>query len=149
MKIVVETIVNQYYKRVAEGFNEDLFMALKPPLMPLELLRFDGCEKGDEVHIRLGKKPISTLWIAEIIENGRDDNEIYFIDIGKQLPFILNKWTHRHRIINKSSTETKIIDAIEYYTGFILLDFILYPLFYLQFLLRKPIYKRTFAENLK
>ena len=38
----------------------------------------------------------------------------------------------------------KIIDEIEFRTPTILTDYIFYPILYLQFLYRKPIYQRIF-----
>ena len=75
MKILIKTTVQQNYKKVWKGFNQELFEALKPPLLPLELRRFDGSETGDEVHIRLGKGFLSQDWNALIIEHGGNEKE--------------------------------------------------------------------------
>lgn len=144
MKIVIKTEVGQAYDEVFRRFDEQLFLALKPPLMPLKLLRFDGCTTGDEVHIELGAGPFKTRWDALIIENGADDQEHYFIDKGVQLPFFLKTWQHRHRIL-KTNTGSMIIDDIYYQTPFGLLDYLMYPIMYLQFYARKPVYKKYFS----
>ncbi|MEL6945100.1 MAG: hypothetical protein AAFO82_20780, partial [Bacteroidota bacterium] len=78
MKIVITTDVEQDYQTVWSRFDEQLFTALKPPLMPLQLLRFDGSLKGDEVHLKIAGQ----LWIAEIIEQAELPEEIYFVDKG-------------------------------------------------------------------
>ncbi len=142
MRIKIKTKVNKDYKAVFEQFDKDLFLALNPPIMPVKLLRFDGCKTGDEVHIQL---PFKTLWISDITEFSASEKEIYFIDEGRKLPFPLKKWKHKHRIIKLSENETLIVDDINFSTNFILLDILIYPTLFLQFLYRKPIYKKWFA----
>ena len=147
MKILIKTQVQQHYKKVWKGFNQELFEALKPPLLPLELRRFDGSETGDEVHIRLGKGFLTQDWNAVIIEHGSDEKECYFIDEGSKLPFFLKNWKHRHRILKESENTSIIIDDISYQTPFWLLDYLMYPVMYLQFWARKPVYKKVFSDK--
>jgi len=146
MKILIKTNVEQDYHKVWKGFNQDLFLALKPPFPPMELRRFDGSETGDEVHIRLGIGAMSQDWNAKIVEHGSDEKEYYFIDKGSTLPFFLKDWTHRHRIL-KDGNASIIIDDIEYKTPFLLTDYIMFPLMYFQFWMRKPIYAKVFSNK--
>lgn len=143
MHFRIETKVNQKAHDVLSGFDESLFVALKPPLMPLELLRFDGCEKGDKVQLVLGIKPFSQKWNALVVEHGENDECFYFTDIGEKLPFPIKDWKHRHFIMKERSGSI-IVDDITYTTGFRLLDYLMYPIMYLQFLIRKPVYKKLF-----
>lgn len=146
MKIIIKTRVKQDYKTVFEQFNEDLFLALKPPFLPLTLRQFDGSMKGDEVKITLGKGFLSQDWDALITEQKETDGEIYFIDKGVKLPFFLKTWQHRHRILDLKGGNSEIIDDIEYTTPLgKIMDFVMYPLMYLQFWMRKPIYKKYFT----
>lgn len=144
MKIRLTTSVAQDYQAVYQGFNEELFLALKPPLLPLELKRFDGSKTGDEVHIRLGKGFLSQDWNALIVEDGMTEEEAWFIDEGTQLPFFLKSWKHRHLII-KSGSGALIVDDISYKTPTLLTDYLLYPVMWLQFAARKPVYRRVFG----
>jgi ligand-binding SRPBCC domain-containing protein len=148
MKIVIKTTVEQHYKTVFSRFNRDLFLALKPPFLPLTLRQFDGSMKGDEVKITLGKGFLSQDWDALIVEQAEDEDEVYFIDKGVKLPFFLKSWTHRHRILNLENGQSEIIDDIEYSTplgkG---MDFFMYPVMYLQFWMRKPVYKKYFSAK--
>jgi len=146
MNIKISTLVNQNYQKVSEGFNRDLFLALKPPLLPLQLLRFDGCKTGDEVHIQLGAGFLKTRWDAIIIDDAISEQEIYFVDEGKALPPILRKWKHKHRMLNKGA-QTEIIDDITYHTSSKLMDYLIYPIMYLQFWMRKPVYKKIFNQK--
>jgi ligand-binding SRPBCC domain-containing protein len=144
MNFKINTLVAQSPENVFAGFTEDLFLALAPPFPKLKLLRFDGCKKDDEVHIELNMLLFKQQWNAKIIASEKLDNEIYFIDFGIKLPFFLRFWEHRHRII-KDEKGSFIVDDITYKTPFLLLDYLMYPLFYLQFAMRKPVYKRLFA----
>lgn len=139
----IKTVVEQDYKTVFERFDEDLFLALKPPLLPLTLNRFDGSMKGDEVHITLGKGALSQDWNALIVEQAELADEIYFIDVGSKLPFFLKDWKHKHRIV-KEGEGAMIIDDISYKTPFFLMDYLMFPVLYLQFWARKPVYTRYF-----
>lgn len=149
MKIIIKTIVEQDYLTVGKGFNQALFEALKPPLLPLTLKRFDGSKTGDEVHIQLGKGIFSQDWNASIVEDGQNEKEIYFIDIGSKLPFFLKKWKHHHRMLRHENNQTIIIDDIDYFTPFWLTDYLMYPIMYLQFWIRKPVYKKFFSKKQK
>ncbi len=144
MRIKITTLVTQNYRQVAKRFDKNLFTALNPPFPPVKLLRFDGSEKGDEVHLQLNFLLFKQVWKSLITENGASDKEVYFIDKGIQLPFFLSYWQHTHRI-RKFGSETQIIDDITFRTPFFLFDILMYPIMYAQFLYRKPVYKRYFA----
>ncbi len=147
MRIHIETPVQQDYKTVFAGFNQELFLKLAPPFSGVKLLRFDGCKVGDRVELQLTLLFfIRQRWHSLITAFEQNEQEIYFIDEaeGKDLPFFLSKWRHKHHIV-KTDKGAKIIDEISYKAPFGL-NFLLYPILYLQFLYRKPIYKRIFAK---
>jgi len=142
MKIYLETRVNKNYLEVIKGFDLSLFKALKPPMTYLEVQRFDGCLEGDEVHLIVG--PLKQKWISYISQDFKDDSKVGFVDIGKVLPPPLKTWEHKHviqKIDNKSSI---VIDDIEFSSGSIFINLIIYLPLYIQFALRKPIYKKYF-----
>lgn len=149
MQIKLSTKVNQDYRSVFEKFNRQLLEKLTPPLIPFKLLRFDGSCAGDQVHIELNILGIKQLWITNIIEDSDDLEEIYFIDESSKtdktskLPFFLIYWHHKHRIL-KRNNGSEIIDDITYKTPFKLLDYLCYPVMYIQFYYRKHIYKEVF-----
>lgn len=142
MKFEIATQVEQDYRSVWKGFNEDLFMALKPPLIPFKLLRFDGSNIGDEVHISIA----GMRWDAKIIDQQESDSEVYFVDEGLKLPFPLKKWQHKHRMLHNEDGSCTIIDAIEYFTSNTFLDKLIYPAMYQQFAARQPVYKTYFKK---
>jgi len=145
MRIIIKTKVEQDYRSVWQGFDEDLFKALKPPLMPLELVRFDGSHKGDLVHLRVG--PFKQGWVSEITEQGESEDEIYFIDEGRTLPFPLKTWRHHHRIQKAPDGGSFIIDDFSYTTPTLLTDWLFYPLLYAQFAARGPVYRQFFKNK--
>ena len=122
-----------------------MFKALKPPLVGLEILRFDGCTKGDEVHVRISTLGVKQIWKSLITENFKDEKSIYFVDEGTLLPRPLKYWKHRH-IVAKFIENSIIIDNITYRTGNIFTDLLIFPVFFAQFCLRKGVYKRYFRR---
>ncbi len=141
---MLRTVVNQPYQRVWLGFDRELFLKLSPPFPPVRLLRFDGCRKGHVVQLELNFLLFRQRWDSLITEQKSDAEEIYFIDEGQQLPFFLRYWRHRHRILRRGA-HSEIVDDISFRTPFLLCDYLCYPILYLQFLYRKPIYRRVFA----
>jgi len=144
MKLLIKTSVKTNYKEVMKGFTLELFKALKPPLMSLNVDRFDGCLKGDEVHLSVGLGPIQKKWVSLITDNFENESEVTFVDEGKVLPFPLSSWKHIHRVQKIDDSSSEIHDDIEYSTGFVPLDYLMYPILYLQFAVRGPVYRKFF-----
>jgi ligand-binding SRPBCC domain-containing protein len=146
MKINIETAVEQDYLSVKDGFDESLFSKLSPPFPPVRLIRFDGSKRGDVVSLELNFIFFKQKWTSLITEEYTDSSEYYFIDEGTELPFFLKKWKHKHRIIKKG-TGSIIRDEITFEGKPGLLGIFLYPAMYLQFLYRKPIYRKIFQSK--
>jgi len=148
MHLVLSTSVTQTLPAVWSGFDRTLFDKLSPPFPPVDVVRFDGCLKGDVVHLQLNFFLFKQDWISHIVDQQQSEQEIYFIDEGTRLPFFLRYWHHRHRLVRISPTDaaeqTLIIDDITFRTPFWLMDYLIYPVFWLQFAYRKPIYRRVF-----
>ena len=144
MKILIQTPVNQEFRIVWKGFDLALFEQLSPPFPPVKVLQFDGCLKGNIVSLELNFLLFKQIWTSEITEQQATDDEIYFIDEGTKLPFFLSFWKHKHRVIRNPSGGTIIIDDISFKTPTIFTNYLFYPLMYLQFLMRKPIYRKVF-----
>ena len=147
-KLFFECPVSAPLEQVRDGFNIDLFKALKPPLVNLEVKRFDGCKKGDEVHLSIspGIIPGPTLnWVSHITADNEDQDEWSFIDEGAVLPFPLKSWHHHHRVV-RSANGSKIIDDITFSTGNSILDALVKPGLFLQFVGRKPVYQKFFGS---
>ncbi len=138
MKFAIHTPIQNNYKDTFSKFNLDLFKALKPPLTSLIVERFDGCKKGDEVHLIVnGQK-----WVSHITDDFENDHELTFVDTGVVTPFPIVFWVHHHRILKKGLDSCEIVDDIEFKTPLYVLDLLLYFPFKIMFSLRKPVYKR-------
>ena len=107
------------------------------------MLRFDGCTTGDVVSLELNFILFRQVWNSDIIDQKETEDEIYFIDQGTKLPFFLKAWHHKHRLIRQGEG-TVIADEITFQTPNRLLDYVMYPLMWVQFAYRKPIYRRAF-----
>lgn len=147
MKITLESeIIPLNAEVVFSHFNESLFKALNPWFMPMKVELFEGCLPGHRVIVRLGGPLIRARWVSEIVSFQNNENEISFIDIGKELPFPLKKWEHRHRIIKTGSHACKIIDEITYHTSYTWLDYLIKPVMSIQFGVRKKAYTQYFRK---
>lgn len=146
MKINIATDVALDYEKVFEGFNLELFKALRPPLTGLEVERFDGCAPGDEVHLKIKTLGREQTWVSHITDFEHNSQEIYFIDRGHILPPPLAYWKHKHRIIKRTLDKSTIVDEIEFKTHSKILDSGLFPILYTQFRLRKPVYQKYFGK---
>jgi len=145
MKITFRTYVQQDFRKVYEGFNEKLFVALAPFFPKIRLLQFDGNQTGNEVHLELHFLFFKQTWQSLITQNEIAQDRIFFTDEGMKLPFFLKFWKHYHRIVKAPQGGSFIEDEINYKTPFFLFDYLIYPLMWLQFAYRKPIYKRKFS----
>lgn len=146
VKIKIHTLVSQSLEAVKAGFNDDLFLQLNPPFPKVKLLKFDGCLTGDIVSLELNFIFFRQTWTSEIIEDQSTDKAFYFIDQGTELPFFFKYWQHKH-LLSDQEGKTVITDEITYQTPFKILDWLMYPLLYLQFKYRGPIYRRVFAKT--
>ncbi|MDH5582031.1 MAG: hypothetical protein OEY33_08985 [Bdellovibrionales bacterium] len=144
MNLFIKTRISLNYRKVLKGFTLELFKALKPPLMPLEVERFDGCKTNDEVHLKVG--PLKQQWISIITNDFDDETECGFIDEGKVIPPPLRYWHHTHRIVKITEDESEIQDDIQFTTGFKILDILVYPVLYLQFAVRPSAYRKYFQK---
>ena len=143
MQIRFEAEVPGHYLEVMAQFDRKLFEALLPKNAKVEIVEFTGSKKGDRVHLRF-LSPIKTDWISEIIEDGENDNEVYFVDQGAKLPPGLSYWRHKHIVRKLTDKTSLIIDDISYKGTNTLLSILLYPGIYLGFYPRKRIYRQYF-----
>ncbi|MEM7107374.1 MAG: hypothetical protein AAF519_04040 [Bacteroidota bacterium] len=147
MRLTITTQVLASHLDVKEGFTEDLFLSLNPPFPPVRLIRFDGCSKGDQVQLELNFILFKQRWHSDITYDLTNEHTFQFIDIGVKLPFFLKQWSHHHIVNKVDDKRSEIIDDITFSSPFRLMDFILFPALYLQFLYRKPIYKKIFNKR--
>ncbi len=148
MKLILSTRVSGHHQDIIRGFNRGLFEQLTPPGAQVDLVRFDGSETGDIVHLRLSLPFMSAQdWISEIVDHGSDEQQSWFVDRGTKLPWFLNKWEHRHIVKQVDKSHCDIIDDIRYAGPTWLPDPFLYPVLWMQFAWRKPVYRKVFGGS--
>lgn len=145
-KIWIETRVKGQPREIFSRFNEDLFRALKPPGMILEVMRFDGCKLGDSVHLNVGLLGITHRWHSLITESVLDDQECFFTDEGTKLPPPLEIWKHTHRIRRYDDQSSLIIEDISFTTKPKFIASSMQKILEFQFKLRGPVYKKFFGS---
>jgi ligand-binding SRPBCC domain-containing protein len=138
MNIGLRSVVKCDLQSVFERFDAALFRYLLPP--GAQLIAFEGSRKGDKVHLKL---PMVGEWISEITEDGATEDVCFFIDEGVRLPFPLRRWRHQH-ILRRRGAHTIIEDKMNYSSGNVVVDALLYPVLYLSFLPRVFQYKKYF-----
>jgi len=144
MRLIISTPVNSTPMQVFRQFDQSLFLKLAPPFPPVKLIRFDGCRQGDVVSLQLNFLLFKQLWTSSITEQETTTEAIWFVDQGTQLPFFLTFWNHKH-LIQKTEAGSVIVDEITFQSPWFLPEFLLYPVLWLQFVYRKPIYKKVFG----
>ncbi|NNF02791.1 MAG: hypothetical protein HKN22_08905 [Bacteroidia bacterium] len=144
MNITLKTKVKGNYKDIMAAFDRNLFEALKPKNADMEIIAFTGSKKGDKVHLRFNS-PIKAEWISDIVEDGANADEAWFIDEGSKLPAPLKYWRHKHIVKKISQTESEIIDDITYKSWNPLMTLLIYPGIYLGFWPRKSVYREYFS----
>lgn len=146
MNVTLRAPVRGNYKEVMAAFDRDLFEALKPSQGEMEIVKFTGSKKGDQVHMKF-ISPIKAEWISDITEDGENDERAWFVDVGITLPWPLATWTHRHIVEKVDEHNSIIIDDMTFTGRNLLLTLFLYPAIYIGFSPRKKVYQ-TYFENL-
>ena len=146
MNLFFETQVASSLSTVKAGFNEELFRALKPPFVSLKVERFDGCKKGDEVHLMLGTPGFLQKWVSHITSSEETPHSWVFVDEGFVLPPPLKKWKHEHRVTEVSKNVSKITDSISFDCGNSLLNRIFWGPLWLSFRVRPQVYRSVFGS---
>jgi ligand-binding SRPBCC domain-containing protein len=144
MKLLFKTFLPLSYTEIKDGFNRSLFERLNPWWTSVKVTRFDGCHKGDEVHLGLSLLGLKQNWVSIIIEDHFSKDEWSFVDQGKILPWPLKRWRHHHRILRQGEALSEIIDAIEFECGNLIMNFLMYPMLWMTFAIRPKRYKKYF-----
>jgi ligand-binding SRPBCC domain-containing protein len=143
VKLLFETDLAVSSQQVVAGFGKDLFLYLAPPGVKVSLKRFDGCKRGDEVHLEIDSVILRQEWVSLITANAESENEWSFIDEGKKLPWPLKFWRHHHRVLRTGDKTSRIVDDITFQCAFGL-DLVMYPLLWASFAVRPSRYRKFF-----
>lgn len=141
MRFVLKTRVNRPMQKTFAAFDRRLFEYLMPP--GAKLIRFDGSNEGDIVHLRL---PIAGEWMSRITASYQGKEMAYFVDEGAKLPLGIRDWRHRH-IVREDGAGSIIEDDIEFSSGRRVLDWLMYPMLYLAFAPRRRRYQAYFNRT--
>lgn len=144
MRLVLSSVVERNWLEVKSRFNRELFLSLKPPLIQLQLLRFDGCAAGDEVHVIINTVGIKQKWISHITKSEQTEREWSFVDQGHKIPWPIKSWRHHHRVISLSAGETLIVDDINFECMAPWMEPLMYPFLWAAFVIRPLRYKKFF-----
>lgn len=147
MRVIVRTSVSSDLHSVFDRFDRSLFERLKPPLLTIQINRFDGHFDGGIVDVDIGFRSIKNRWISEIRNVQHGESECSFTDIGITLPPPLKEWTHIHRVVAAGASSV-IVDDIRFATGSRILDVLIAPLLWAAFVFRKRVYKKVFGKPL-
>lgn len=143
MNLRFETMLPVEWKTVCQGFNQKLFTSLTPPGLKLQVVRFDGCSPGDVVHVLVGSALLRQNWVSQITAEEWRENEWFFIDEGKQLPWPIKRWKHLHRVVALGDKSSMIVDDIHYECAWGL-TLLVYPFLWLSFAVRPSRYRKFF-----
>ena len=148
MHILLITRVSGSPTDVFEQFDHNLLLKLSPPLMKVRLLQFDAPMKvGNVVHVEVKIMGIIRQeWYNVISEVSNSPDSHFFTDVGVHLPGMFSEWQHKHWVRKGADGCTEIVDDIHYKSVNRLFTALIYPLVFLQFWYRKPIYRRTFGK---
>jgi acyl-CoA thioesterase-1 len=148
MRFYQKTSVLGDVHSVFSAFNVDLFKALKPPFVTLEVLEFGGCRTGDKISLKVSGQ----TWKGRIIRHQIHPEESFFTDIGEEMPWPLKTWEHTHRVCQSApcpqtlKPQVEIIDDVTYTCHHSTLDWFMYPALMVMFRLRQPVYKKFFSS---
>lgn len=143
MRILIETKVERNAAEVFEGFNRQLFEYLMPPSFLAAADLYEGDDPGCLVRVRF-KWPFTSVMEVEIVERQLHTGESFFVDEGRELPFPLKKWRHKHMVKWAGEAQSIIVDDIQFDSGRNWVNFLMYPFLYTAFYLRKPKYQSYF-----
>ncbi|MHA8067560.1 hypothetical protein V7S76_12880 [Aquirufa sp. ROCK2-A2] len=146
-KFSIQTDIKANMNHVWKQFDRNLLAKLSPPFPIVKIETFDGCQINDHVALRMDFGIWQTTWSSIIIDNKETENLNYFTDKGMKMPFGLTFWEHTHGVKMLSASTSAVVDSIEYKSKFVLLDYLLFPLFYGMILYRIPIYKKLLSTS--
>jgi len=146
MNLYFEAEVGSSLSEIKQKFDRDLFLKLKPPFVFLELERFDGCAKGDEVHLKTGIPGNLQKWISHITFSEETDKSWLFIDEGFVLPPPLKKWKHEHKVTQIREGVCRISDSIFFDCENAFLNRLLWGPLWLSFSIRPKVYRSIFGS---
>lgn len=141
MQFTFVTKVSAQRDQVADQFNQDLLLKLKPPLVTMHLLRYDGQHRGDELLFAVGFGKLTQKWHGAITQHRYTQKHWLFRDEGIALPHPLKTWQHTHAL-KSANHHTLVIDRVKFTGKNALFTVLLCLPIAMMFLMRKPLYQQ-------
>lgn len=145
----IQTPIAASMEHVWAQFDKSLLLKISPPFPKVNIRRFDGCLKGDEVELEINLFGLQILWTSHITESAETPEKIYFIDEGRIVPFGIHTWKHVHSIIATGKDTCLVEDFVTYQTKFTILDYLLFPMLWGMMVYRKPFYQKYLTDETK
>jgi ligand-binding SRPBCC domain-containing protein len=146
MKFTIHTHVKAPLETVKAGFDVHLLKAISPPLPRIRVQVYEGNKVGDKIDFLLHFGLFKGRWTGEVTERADGNDRFWFVDEGHQMPLGLKRWHHKH-LLHANHSGTIITDEVTFATANKFTDMLLFLPMYLQFVYRKPWYKRYFRLN--
>jgi len=143
----INTKVHGQAKEIFDRFDRELLIKTTPPLVNLEVNRFDGTKIGDEAHVVCSIFGTYQYWINRVVDNQQKEGEVYFVDKAIEMPEPFTYWKHTHKITQVKDHTCLITDEIVYSTHNKILNLMIFPIIYFIFYYRRPIYMDTFSDD--
>ncbi len=131
---------------VASQFDQSLLLKLKPPLVTMRLIQYDGQFRGDELKFAVGFGKFTQTWHGKITQHRYTEKDWLFRDEEITVPFPLQKWQHTHAL-KANDSGTLIIDRVKFEGKNRIYTLLLCLPIALMFLLRKPPYHRWLSAR--
>ena len=131
---------------VASQFDQSLLLKLKPPLVTMRLIQYDGQFRGDELKFAVGFGKFTQTWHGKITQHRYTDKDWLFRDEEIAVPFPLQKWQHTHAL-KANDSGTLIIDRVKFEGKNRIYTLLLCLPIALMFLMRKPPYQRWLSAR--
>jgi ligand-binding SRPBCC domain-containing protein len=149
MRFQILTRVQGNHRDVFLKFDHSLLLQLSPPGVHIKLLHIQEPSEPN-AYIRLQVTILGIIrqnWENVFSHYELREDECHFVDEGRKMPFPIRYWRHDHRVLADGPDHAIINDDITFKTGFLPLDWLMYPILWLQFRYRQPIYRRVFGKG--
>ena len=138
-KVIIKNID---YQKVRKAFESIRLVEFLTYLQPIKIIEWSGIEVGKIAYFKLWFFGWRNFKVAHT-EYQADDNHLFFVDEGIDLPLGISSWKHNHRVI-KDKNNTIIEDSLSFshvnnYMGYILFPILIFPI-----LIRKILYRIYF-----
>jgi ligand-binding SRPBCC domain-containing protein len=144
MKFAIKTRVQQAFAEADKSFTKEYLTKLNPEFPPFKILRYDGTNDGDEIHVQLNFGLFKQNWTYQIKNKTDTMSEWSFVDEAITTPFFLKYWHHQIKM-EPVAGHMLISDTVIFKSPFLLLDYALFPWLYVHFLYRRPIYRKRYS----